>query len=206
MNRLTTVKVAVFAGFVAFGIMLAVAGPASAGAIGLGGPWIEFAFSGVGIAATGCAPADPGGPACVPSSGGNSIFGDVPPYTFAAPAGGVLLKVTDAFCQGDAFSVFDFAALLGTTPLVPVIACGTPGQTSDPAVAVLDPTYSSAIFALAPGPHSISFSALASPFITGAAYFRVDARVAEPSTLLLLGSALLLLRANRRRLNPGPAY
>jgi hypothetical protein len=59
---------------------------APAGPITPGGPWNEFSFGGVGSFAKGCAPADPGGPGCTPSSAGNSHFVGAPPWTFVAPA------------------------------------------------------------------------------------------------------------------------
>ena len=37
-----------------------------------GGPWYEFSFGAAGVFAKGCAPADPAGAGCVPSSAGNS--------------------------------------------------------------------------------------------------------------------------------------
>jgi hypothetical protein len=48
-----------------------VAKMAPAGPITVGGPWNEFSFTSVGSLARGCAPADPGGLGCVPSSSGN---------------------------------------------------------------------------------------------------------------------------------------
>jgi hypothetical protein len=188
-------------------VILWTAPAADAGPIGLGGPWLEFVFLEAGVPATGCFPADPAGLSCTPSAGGNSIFADAPPYTFVAPAGGAIVTVVDAFCRGGAFSVFDFGGLIGTTPVVPTV-CGAPGETTDPAVAVLDPTYSSGVFFLAQGPHEISFSALVSPFGAGAAYFRVDpkqvTKVAEPASWFLLGTGLVLsgLRGRRLRRNP----
>src|SRR5205807_246059 len=65
--------------------------------------------------ATGCDPADPAGPFCIPSSGTPTEFLDAPPWTFVAPAAGALLTVTDAFLAGDRFQVFDFGASLGLT-------------------------------------------------------------------------------------------
>src|SRR3954465_12259086 len=70
---------------------------APAGPIATGGPWNEFSFSGPGSNAKGCAPADPAGAACAPSSAGNSQFIGVPPWTFTAPSDGASLTVTDAF-------------------------------------------------------------------------------------------------------------
>jgi hypothetical protein len=76
-----------------------VAGPSLMGPVPTSGPWIEFSFFATGSAARGCSPADAGGPGCGPSSGGNSVFGSLPPWTFTAPAGGANLTVTDAFLR-----------------------------------------------------------------------------------------------------------
>jgi hypothetical protein len=140
------------------------------GPVSIGGPWQEFGFTGVAVPATGCFPADPAGPGCVPSSGGNSVFADAPPWTFVAPAGGTVLTVTDAFLRGDVFRVFDFGAPIGDTSAVAVGgACG-----DDPVPCLADPLVSSGVFPLAAGPHSITIAPTVSPFGGGAAYFGLD--------------------------------
>jgi hypothetical protein len=144
---------------------------APAGPITPGGPWNEFSFTGAGSFAKGCAPADPGGLGCAPSSAGNSHFVGAPPWTFVAPSDGATLTVTDAFLRGDTFQVLDIGNPIGSTSAVPTNAtsCG-----SDPVPCLADPTVSHGVFNLGPGAHSITIKALASPFQTGAAYFRVD--------------------------------
>jgi hypothetical protein len=146
---------------------------APAGSITLGGPWNEFSFTSAGTLAKGCAPADPGGLGCIPSSSGNSHFVGAPPWTFTAPSDGVTLTVTDAFQKGDSFEVLDMGISIGSTSSVPTNAasCG-----SDPVPCLADPTMSHGVFNLGPGPHSITIKAVTSPFGTGAAYFRVDAK------------------------------
>lgn len=141
------------------------------GPVPTGGPWIEFAFFGKGTMSTGCSPADPLGPACAPSSGGNSVFGSAPPWTFTAPAGGANLTVTDAFLRGDQFEILDFGTSIGTTSIPATSgACG-----SDPVPCLADPGVSHGVFPMAAGPHSITIRAAASPFGAGAAYFKIDA-------------------------------
>jgi hypothetical protein len=145
------------------------------GAIPIGGPWIEFSFGETGSFATGCFPADPDGIGCVPSPGGNSVFGGAPPWTFTAPPGGVTLTVTDAFIRGDIFEIFDFGVSIGTTSAVDTDGdCG-----DDPEPCLIDPLVSHGVFPLGPGPHEITIKASASPFGGGAAYFRVDAAEAK---------------------------
>ena len=144
---------------------------APAGPITPGGPWNEFSFGGAGSLAKGCAPADPTGPGCVPSSAGNSHFVGAPPWTFVAPSDGATLTVTDAFQKGDTFQVLDLGNPIGSTSAVPTnpASCG-----SDPVPCLADPTVSHGVFDLGPGAHSITIKALTSPFQAGAAYFRVD--------------------------------
>jgi hypothetical protein len=143
------------------------------GPIAVGGPWNEFSFGGTGSLTRGCAPADPGGSGCVPSSSGNSHFVGAPPWTFVAPSDGLTLTVTDAFQKGDIFEVLDMGVSIGSTSTVPTdpASCG-----SDPVPCLADPTMSHGVFQLGPGPHSITIKATTSPFGGGAAYFRVDAK------------------------------
>ncbi len=134
------------------------------------GAWNEFSFATAGAFAKGCFPADPMGAGCVPSSSGNSHFVGAPPWTFVAPSDGATLTVTDAFLKGDTFEVYDNGNLIGSTSAV--AANGNCG--SDPVPCLADPTVSHAVFDLGPGAHSITIKALASPFQSGAAYFRID--------------------------------
>jgi hypothetical protein len=92
--------------------------PAAAGPIQLG-VFQEFAFSTAGTPATGCDPADPAGPFCIPSGGTPTSFLTAPPWIFVAPLQGAVLIVTDAFDAGDRFQIFDFGISLGLTS-VPV--------------------------------------------------------------------------------------
>ena len=133
----------------------------------VGGPWQEFAFSTVGVDAVACGD-------CVPSSGGNSVFAPAPPWTVTCPAAGCILTVQDAFANGDVFDVFDNAVKIGSTSVVP--ASGNCG--SDPAVCAQDPASSQGVFVLAGGQsHSITIRPTASPFGSGAAYFRATERL-----------------------------
>ena len=93
-----------------------------------------------------------------------------PPWTFTVPSDGATLTVTDAFQAGDTFQVMDNGNPIGGTSAVPTSgSCG-----SDPVPCLADPSVSHGVFNLGPGAHSLTIKMLASPFNTGAAYFRID--------------------------------
>jgi hypothetical protein len=151
-------------GLVAAGQAASLAEAGTEAAVPIGGLWQQFKFFTAGSWAVAC------DGTCVPSAGGNSEYAPSPPWTFWAPAGGVQLTVTDVWNSGDIFEVFDFGVSLGTTSSVTTgHLCG-----SDPAICVLDPLMSSAVFVLGPGNHSITIKPTASPYNIGAAYFRID--------------------------------
>jgi hypothetical protein len=92
------------------------------------------------------------------------------------------ITVTDAFCHGDQFHVFDGETALDDTSDVPSEFPACPFQLFFPAdaradAAIADPTFSQGVFYVAPGRHAIEFEnkAIWSPTSTGTgAYFRVD--------------------------------
>jgi len=172
----------------------ATARPASAGVISTG-VYYEFGFSTAGTPATGCDPADPAGPFCLPSGGTPTTFLDAPPWTFTAPSFGIVLTVVDAFNSGDRFQLFDFGTSIGLTS-VPVAgaSCG-----DDPVVCLANPAMSKGTFSLAAGNHSLTLTPTATVGGGGAGYLRIDA-VPEPATWVLFGAgALGLLLVKRRR-------
>jgi len=176
--------------------LMAMAPAVLAGPI-LGSTWYEFGFTDVGVSATGCDPADPGGPFCIPSSGTPTTFLDAPPWTFTALSS-TALTVTDAFTSGDRFEVFDFGISIGFTSL-PVagafVDCG-----DDPAVCLATAGMSVGTFVLAAGDHSITLSPILSPDGGGAGYLRIAAAaVPEPGTLALAMLGLLSLYPLRLR-------
>lgn len=135
------------------------------------------------------------GPNCIPSPSGNSVFAPNPPWTFTLLGPGII-TVTDAAQSGDAFDIFDFGILIGSTPNVPIAGtiCG-----ADPVPCSLDPLVSHGVFSLTAGPHSITIVERIGRCCVG--YFRVD-EVPEPTTLLLLasglGGAISLARRKRK--------
>ncbi|MFB2975653.1 PEP-CTERM sorting domain-containing protein [Microseira sp. BLCC-F43] len=170
--------------------------------IAFGGPWYEFSFGQVGEDARGCNPADPNGPVCTPSSAGNSVFAGASPWEFEVGAAGAILKVTDAFSRGDAFSIFNFNTLIGAT--------STPSRGGycgdNPDICFADPLVSKGAFNLAAGQYSLRIVPTNSPFKAGAAYFRLDEvevkQVPEPVSVLGLLAFGAMGVANRLKRKP----
>ncbi len=102
-------------------------------------------------------------------SGAGSVFADEGPFTFSS-LGSVEVKVTDDFCRGDQFTVYDFDVPLGDTSAVAEGGCEDVG----PDAAFVDPSYSSGTFPLGPGDHSITIEVIVNPFEGGGAFIRVD--------------------------------
>jgi hypothetical protein len=94
----------------------------------------------------------------------------------------VKLTVTDAFCRGDQFRVYDKDVLLGSTSEVASEFPACPFELFFPALAradaaLADPGFSHGVFFVGPGSHAIEFEnkALWSDTSTGTgAFFRVD--------------------------------
>ena len=86
----------------------------------------------------------------------------------------VKIKVTDTFCAGDRFRLFDNGQLLGDTKLVgPDVGCDN-HYIGDPDIALSQARYSQGIFAVGPGADAITIQAIQNPFGSGGAYLRVD--------------------------------
>ena len=136
-------------------------------AIGVGSGWVTFQWNGSGQ------PFDLQGS-----------------FTFSSLAT-TTLTVTDSFCPGDQFTIFDFGVPIGTTNLVP---SSNTCSITDPDVSLASPIFSHGKFTLAAGAHSITIQTITNPFVTGGAFLRVDPAVGAtpvPPTLILALTGLL---------------
>ncbi len=111
---------------------------------------------------------------------GIGIGSEKGPYNFTSTSV-VKVTVTDAFCHGDEFGVYNNGTLLGnTSKVIPDVVCTF--RLYFPAVAradaaILDPGYSQGTFFVAPGEHSLDFvnTMLWNSTAAGTgAYFRLD--------------------------------
>lgn len=169
--------------------MMLLTAVANAGPVSIG-QWYTIGFGGVGSFAT-------DGSVCC-ALGLNSLYPGDPSWTFTAGAGGATVTITDGFSSGDSFQLVDFGGAVGVTPSVAQGgSCG-----SDEPACLADPLMSHNLFFLGAGSHSIDIQVAATPFGGGAAFFRIDdggtPEVPEPSTSLLLGSALAVAALWRR--------
>lgn len=108
------------------------------------------------------------------------------------------VSVTDILLKGDQFSIYDngiaVSDVIGTTPDVPGgMSENIGGTQADPDIAFADPTYSSGIFAVDAGTHSIRVEVINDSFDgPGHGYLRVDDADSAQCTLASAFSILTL--------------
>jgi len=169
-------------------------GTAAASPLAVFGVWNEFTFRNVSEFARGCFDFDPDLRALVCEPPGSASFLlHEPPWEFTAPIP-VILSVTDGFISGDAFDVFDFGTLIGSTPLVPPGSfCGNSED-----FCLANPGISHAQFGLPAGPHQIEIKPIATVGLFAGAFMRVD--VPEPTCFWLFATGAFGVWAFRLRL------
>lgn len=91
------------------------------------------------------------------------------------------LWVTDAYCKGDSFLIYDNQRLLGQTETVPDDGCKT--NTTNPTDAIQDGGYGHVQFNLTKGVHLLGFTVKESPFLAGKAFVRLDSAFSTPGQL-----------------------
>ncbi len=99
---------------------------------------------------------------------GEPTFADDGPFTFE---GNFCVFVTDSFAPGDAFTIYDNGSPVGSTPLVPQ---GESQGCTDPQLDFEDPAFSSGVFAVGAGSHSITIEVIDNPFGNGQAFIKVE--------------------------------
>lgn len=107
--------------------------------------------------------------------GGGQPFNVEGPFTFtsATPA---VVSVTDAFCRGDAFRVYDNNVAIGDTSSVPIDTNCTQPAVVNADAAYSDTSFSHGSFLVPAGSHSITIQAIVNPQVNGGGgYLRVDA-------------------------------
>ena len=98
------------------------------------------------------------------SAGRAGSFNIEGPFTFSSPHP-VLLRVTDAFCRGDRFRVYDRGFPIFLTPKVAIDpSCDDIPLVSSPFAAWQDQSYSKGRFLLQPGFHRVRIQIVTSPF------------------------------------------
>lgn len=89
----------------------------------------------------------------------------------------VLLRVTDAFCRGDEFTVFDRGApIFGTLTVGTDPSCDDVPLVETGPLAWADQSYSKGKMLLPAGRHRVKMKATESPFGFGSGFVRIDKR------------------------------
>jgi hypothetical protein len=100
---------------------------------------------------------------------GKTTYHDGEPFTFTATTP-VTLRITDDYCTGDEFRVYDSGVEIGATfdaAVAPSLAIG-------PDAAFAAQQFASGIFTLPPGEHALTIQVIDNPWGIGRAYLRID--------------------------------
>ncbi len=108
---------------------------------------------------------------------GNKSTEAVPVWVFDL-AGDGYVWLTDAYCRGDSFYIYDNSTLIGETQYTIEDGCKT--NTTSPDDAVQDGTYGHVYFNLTGGSHTMEIDVKDSPFLAGKAFIRLDSSFKTP--------------------------
>lgn len=142
-----------------FVLLVVLGGTTQAAPITIGGGWQQFIWGEDGDA-----------------------WNDEGAFEFAAESP-TNLKVTDLFLTGEQFDVYDGDILIGTTSM----PTSDESRTEDYDEAYFSPLWSSGIFHLEPGSHSITIQTIVNSLDIGAGGLRVDAASIPTPGAVLLG-------------------
>lgn len=113
-----------------------------------------------------------------PFAFGNASTVAIPQFFFSLYEEGGYVWVTDAFCRGDAYDVYNWEALLGTTGAAVADGCRT--NTTSPDAAVQDGSFGHVSFNLSEGDYLLWLQVRDSPFLAGQGFIRLDSEFRTP--------------------------